>query len=376
MARQLGTLGRIGIGFAVMAAAGTALAVPPYLSEQGRLFDDMGVPVDATVSVTFSIYSVSTGGSAIWTETQSIAVDDGYFSAVLGDVSNGGTAIPAPVFNGSTRYLGVKIGADPEMTPRQTVVSVPYALVARRVVNKDGDLVINDDGVWQGPPTGLQGPTGPAGAAGGVGPTGPAGSAGGVGPTGPAGAAGGQGPTGPAGSAGGQGPTGPAGAVGGQGPTGPGGPAGATGPTGPKGVVANFASVIGEVWSVPSNGNAVVAEASLTPAYTAVAGDIAFIWSVGYCAIPGTGTAAVYNGQSGRYVYGAIGTSINGAAPTSIAYNIVVSGANPSGWSPVGDMTRVALTAGTSYRWGPAAFNISGGTAVNCFGGVSVIIVR
>jgi hypothetical protein len=209
MARQLGTLGRIGIGFAVIAAAGTALAVPPYLSEQGRLFDSTGDPVDATVSVTFSLYAASTGGAAIWTETQDVIVDDGYFSAVLGD----GTAIGAGVFNGSTRYLGVKIGADAEMTPRQEITSVPYALVAQRVLNKDGDVIIDDNGAWQGPTAGLAGPTGPTG------PTGPAGANGSIGPTGPTGAAG---------------PTGPGGA---NGATGPAGPAGSQGPTGPTGIV-------------------------------------------------------------------------------------------------------------------------------------------
>jgi hypothetical protein len=358
MARQLGTLGRIGIGFAVMAAAGTALAVPPYLSEQGRLFDDMGVPVDATVSVTFSIYSASTGGSALWTETQSIAVDNGYFSAVLGDESNGGTAIPASVFNGSTRYLGVKIGADPEMTPRQTVVSVPYAIVAQRVLNKDGDVVIDDDGVWQGSPTGLQGPTGPAGAAGTPGPTGPAGAAGNQGPTGPGGANGAPGPTGPAG---------------GQGPGGPTGPAGPTGPQGPSGVVGHFASAPGGSWSALATSDS--ASTNLTPSYTASAGDVAYIWMSGYCAIPTTGTAAVYNGQSGRYVYGEIATSINGAAVTFSTGNIVVSGANPAGYSPFGDSNRVALTAGNSYRWAPAVYN-NGTTAHSCWGGVIVLIVR
>jgi hypothetical protein len=250
MARTLGTLGRIGIGFAVVAAAGTALAVPPYLSEQGRLFDSAGDPVDATVSVTFSLYAASSGGSAIWTETQNVIVDDGYFSAVLGD----GTALDSSVFNGSTRYLGVKIGSDAEMTPRQEITSVPYALVAQRVLNKDGDVVIDDDGVWQGSSSGLVGPTGPSGSPGSTGPTGPAGSAGDDGPTGPAGSPGGAGPTGPGGPTGPMGPGGPNGATGPAGPTGPGGPGGATGPTGPTGLVASAGTYPSNIFPVITTG--------------------------------------------------------------------------------------------------------------------------
>src|SRR6185503_15599280 len=43
---------------------------------------------------------------------------------------------PADLWDGSIRFIGVKVGADPEMTPREEVASVPYALrsdVADRV---------------------------------------------------------------------------------------------------------------------------------------------------------------------------------------------------------------------------------------------------
>jgi hypothetical protein len=232
MVRNLRNLGILGSAATVLGTAAVALAVPPYLSEQGRLFDDTGMPVaNGTIAITFSIYAGASGGSPLWTETQMITTDDGYFSAVLGDMSNGGTALPNDLFNGSTRYLGVTVASDGEMTPRQPLVSVPYALVARGVVNEDGDVVINPQGQWVGSPTGLVGPTGPAGDAGARGATGAQGPTGPIGPTGPMGPGGANGVTGPTGPRGATGPTGPAGMNGNNGANGQPGPPGPTGPS-------------------------------------------------------------------------------------------------------------------------------------------------
>lgn len=218
MARKLGVLGRMGIGVAVVAAAGSALAVPPFLSEQGRLFDASGEPVDnPNLAIRFAIYGDEAGTQTLWSETQAVVVDDGYFSAVLGDTSNGGTALPSDLFEGSTRFLGVKVGSDDEMTPLQPIVSVPYALVARAVVNDNGDVVVNGAGQWVGSPTGLVGPTGPTGPEGPRGPQGATGATGAEGPRGTQGTTGASGPTGPSGPPGIQGNQGPQGIQGIQG---------------------------------------------------------------------------------------------------------------------------------------------------------------
>jgi hypothetical protein len=329
MARQLGTLGRIGIGFAVMAAAGTALAVPPYLSEQGRLFDSTGDPVDATVSVTFSLYAAASGGTALWTETQNVIVEDGYFSAVLGD----GTAIGAGVFNGSTRYLGVKIGADPEMTPRQEITSVPYALVAQRVLNKDGDVIIDDNGAWQGSTAGLAGPTGPAGPAGPTGPTGANGTNGATGPTGPGGANGATGATGPGGPAGGIGPTGP---TGGQGPA---------GPTGPSGIVATF-GVDGFLSGTVPTGFTFL-HGCKTASYTAGAGQAALIWVHASNGVPQNSGLGVR-----------VGYSVNAAADATVGswhyQKQAVAGTHNVA---NGQYARMELVSGSAYVFSTAVID-------------------
>jgi hypothetical protein len=351
----------MGIGFGVLAAAGSAAAVPPFLSEQGRLFDDAGTPVTETgQAIRFTIYSgVDTDGhgtGSLWTETQSVAIDDGYFSVVLGDTSNGGTALPDDLFDGSTRYLGIKIGSDAEMEPLQEIVSVPYAIVAQRVVSKTGTEVIDDAGVWHGSPTGLVGPTGPTG------PQGVPGATGAQGDTGAKGATGGQGPIGP---------TGPTGNTGAQGTPGVTGPIGPTGPTGTG--VATHRFVVNSSWTATSG---LYTSGAATVAYTANAGDVALIWQSGYCSTPSTGSSTTYNGQGGSYVFGDIMTSTNGGGFSSNSSNgFLVSGANAGPYAPIGDSLRVALSAGTSYQWAPGVNN-GFATDRTCWSNLLVLIVR
>jgi hypothetical protein len=98
--------------------------VPKMINYQGKITRPSGALVDTTTSMVFTIYADSTGGTALWTETQtSVDVQYGVFSVLLGSVN----PIPDSVFNGNVRYLGVKVGNDSDMTPRKAIVSVGYA---------------------------------------------------------------------------------------------------------------------------------------------------------------------------------------------------------------------------------------------------------
>src|SRR5580692_3061130 len=123
-----------------MLSAGSAMAaVPQQLTEQGQLLDSSGNPVAGSISITFALYASPTGGTpatALWSEAQSITLDDGFFSAILAQ----STAFPPNLFTGAPLYLGVTVGTDPEMTPRQAIYSVPYAMVAGNV---NGDITPN-----------------------------------------------------------------------------------------------------------------------------------------------------------------------------------------------------------------------------------------
>lgn len=101
-------------------------AVPQSLTQQGRLLNMDGTPVTGPVRMIFAIYDSSSATTPLWTETQSnVALDNGAFSVQLGST----TPFPSTLWSGPTRYVGVTIGNDPEMTPREEITSVPYALM-------------------------------------------------------------------------------------------------------------------------------------------------------------------------------------------------------------------------------------------------------
>jgi hypothetical protein len=231
-----------------MSIVPSVLAVPPGLTEQGRLLDSSGVPVNGDIQFSFALYADSGATNLLWRETQTLTLEDGFFSTELGTV----TALPSSAFDGQVRFLGVTVEDDEEMRPLQALSSVPYALRAQTSENLDGLFVagrqvISATGDWMGNPmvgvvqAGGEAPSGMDGVAGlpgPVGPQGPAGPAGPVGPEGPPGRPGTSGPAGAQGPAGVAGPAGPQGNSGAQGLTGPAGPAGAAGPrgnTGPAG---------------------------------------------------------------------------------------------------------------------------------------------
>jgi hypothetical protein len=119
-------------GWFLHAGVARAGVVPTTLTQQGRLLNSDGTPTTGMVQMTFALYAVATGGTpAPWTETQMVTLDNGYFSVQLG----ASTPISQPLWDGTTKYLGITVGSDPEMTPRETLTSVPYALVANDAIS-------------------------------------------------------------------------------------------------------------------------------------------------------------------------------------------------------------------------------------------------
>ncbi len=121
----------------------TALAdVPGLINYQGTLIDSNGVALDTTVSMIFSIYADSIGEAYVWTETQpAVAVGSGLFNVLLGSVNS----IPDTVFKDPERWLGIQIGGDPEMTPRQRIGGIGYAFKA----GDDGDWIVSGADVYR-----------------------------------------------------------------------------------------------------------------------------------------------------------------------------------------------------------------------------------
>jgi hypothetical protein len=131
----------ITILLAVWMAAALA-AIPQKMNYQGKLTDSAGNPENGSFDMVFSIYTAGTGGSLLWSEPRTgVPVNKGIYSLVLGE----GTPITTEVFDGSERWLGVKVEGDAEMEPRMKIVSVAnayHAYTADTLAGSSGGYVL------------------------------------------------------------------------------------------------------------------------------------------------------------------------------------------------------------------------------------------
>ena len=98
--------------------------IPRTINYQGYLTSPSGGAISASLPMVFKIYGVVSGGSALHTEPQTITVTNGIFNVLLGS----GVSLTLPF--DTQYYLGVTVGADGEMAPRQPLAASPYSLRA------------------------------------------------------------------------------------------------------------------------------------------------------------------------------------------------------------------------------------------------------
>lgn len=116
----------------LLGAGWSGAEIPHQMNFQGLLKDGSGNPVsNGPYPVVITLYNVATLGAALWAETTSVATQGGLFTVALGTIH----PLPDAAFSDSSRWLGIKVGADPEMLPRQKLASVGYGY---RVGTVDG----------------------------------------------------------------------------------------------------------------------------------------------------------------------------------------------------------------------------------------------
>lgn len=111
----------------VLSPATALTQVPQSLSYQGRLMKADGDPETGSTQFGFAVFDVQTGGAALWSERQSLALTDGYYSTAIGTT----TPLTADVFSGH-RWIELSVEGTP-LAPRQPIGSVPFALVANSI---------------------------------------------------------------------------------------------------------------------------------------------------------------------------------------------------------------------------------------------------
>ena len=137
------------------------------LNYQGRLTNSSYVPVtDGSYNMKFKIYDSASGGSCLWATGSStgsancsavgavsVSVSRGLFNTLLGDTTV--TNMPAMVldFNSASYYVGVSVGSDAEMTPRQRIGGSPYSYNADELDGLDSTAFLQVGGTAGGQTT-------------------------------------------------------------------------------------------------------------------------------------------------------------------------------------------------------------------------------
>ena len=136
---------------APIASAQTVAGPPSKIDYQGKVLDSTGSPLAPTTptnyTMLFRIYSAQSGGTPVWSETQTVTVSNGLFSVRLGEgvaYQTDNHTLDAPtVFAGTDRFIGLTVDTTPgdtvianftEITPRLTFLSSPFAFVAQTAV--------------------------------------------------------------------------------------------------------------------------------------------------------------------------------------------------------------------------------------------------
>ncbi|MEZ4180028.1 MAG: hypothetical protein R3B41_00710 [Candidatus Doudnabacteria bacterium] len=130
-------------GASVLVSSTANATTPLLINFQGKLtaVSDGTNVADGSYDFEFKLYTASTGGTAVWTETydqvsgscQSLSVVNGVFNTKLGSCNS----LSGIDFSGGSMYLSVNFddggGYDGEMSPRKQLTSSAFALVANSV---------------------------------------------------------------------------------------------------------------------------------------------------------------------------------------------------------------------------------------------------
>ena len=152
-------LGALVLALALPGAAPRALAQatfnpPERMTYQGYLTDANGFPLATNApknyDIVFSIYNDANAGTLLWNEQQTVTVDRGNFSVLLGEGTSSSQSLHgdlSTLFTNSTasdRWVAITVkgigsgGADASIVPRLRLLSTPYAFLAKRAREVDG----------------------------------------------------------------------------------------------------------------------------------------------------------------------------------------------------------------------------------------------
>jgi hypothetical protein len=121
----------------VLLGPGEISAVDNTIVYQGRLTDNGGSPINATLDITLTMYADSGGTTQLcWDRDNNQVIENGLFTFVF----NGTGSCTPDDINGRQIYLGVQVEGDDEMAP-SAIYPVPYAwsLMPGAIIQNDAN---------------------------------------------------------------------------------------------------------------------------------------------------------------------------------------------------------------------------------------------
>lgn len=112
---------RLAILLCLLSFSSLIAQIPQTINYQGKLTDPDGVAIDTPVDITFAIYDVPTGGTALWTENHtSVPVNHGLFDVILGETTSLDLPFDQPYY--------IELTVDGEvLSPRTALNTVAYS---------------------------------------------------------------------------------------------------------------------------------------------------------------------------------------------------------------------------------------------------------
>lgn len=129
------------LGALLLSTAVHGQSVPALINYQGQIAKPDGTPVDtADYVLTFKVFDSTDGPGVIWGPQifdgqtgaghgLKIPVVKGYFNVMLGPVDTAERPLDQ-AFNATNRFVEITVGANQPISPRQQILSAPFALRA------------------------------------------------------------------------------------------------------------------------------------------------------------------------------------------------------------------------------------------------------
>jgi len=132
----------------------TISSIPQLINYQGMLTNAEGQPLETKeYKLSFSIFNQPIGGEAVWGPQifdgrygegrgAKVPVVRGHFNVILGDKDINGRLI-TDAFQSNDTYLEISVENNNPISPRQKILTAPYAIVSETV--KGPDLFVNSE---------------------------------------------------------------------------------------------------------------------------------------------------------------------------------------------------------------------------------------